>query len=59
MMTEDQHPFELLAKVVQQISFDLYFRDEPIAELQRPEFVKDPGLKLDEVLPADTSLNLI
>ncbi|MBC7926401.1 MAG: hypothetical protein H7039_12155 [Bryobacteraceae bacterium] len=59
MMTEDQHPFELLAKVVRQVSFDLYFREGPITNLQRPAFIQDPGLKLSDALPADTVINLI
>lgn len=59
MMTEDQHPFELLAKVVQQISFDLYFRNGPVAEHHRPSFIKDPGLDLETTLPPDAVVNLV
>lgn len=47
-LTEDQHPHEGLRQAVQQASWDLFFRDNPVCI--SPDFVNDPGLDLDSML---------
>lgn len=51
MLTEDQHPHPDVARVIQQVSFDLYFRERPVCE--RPEYVSDPGVDLAALLAAN------
>ena len=48
MLTENQHPHRELKKAIEQASWDLFFRDNPVCTL--PDFVKDPGIDLDSVL---------
>ncbi len=48
MITEKQHPHDQLQRAIQQASYDLYFRDEPVC--QRPDYVIDPALDLRELL---------
>ncbi len=48
MLTERQHPHPDLRQAVQQASWDLFFRDNPVCA--PPDFVKDPGMDLDAVL---------
>lgn len=47
-LTEDQHPHEGIRRAVQQASWDLFFRHNPVCV--PPDFVNDPGLDLDSVL---------
>jgi len=51
MLTEDQHPYPALVRAIQQASFDLYFRDDPVCE--RPPYVTDPGVDLTAPLDDD------
>jgi hypothetical protein len=44
MLTEDHHPHPDVARVIQQVSFELYFRERPVCA--RPECVRDPGMDL-------------
>jgi hypothetical protein len=44
MLTEDQHPHPDVAAVIQQVSFDLYFRERPVC--MRPQYVADRGVDL-------------
>lgn len=48
MLTEEQHPHPLLEQAIRQASFDLYFKDNPVCD--PPEFVKDPGMDLANLL---------
>jgi hypothetical protein len=48
MLTEDQHPHPELQKAIQQASFDLYFRENPVCEA--PSYVHDHGIDLDKLL---------
>jgi hypothetical protein len=59
MMTEDQHPLQTLATVIQQISFNAYFRKGPLSKRGRPKFVVDPGLDLERELPEDTTIHFV
>jgi hypothetical protein len=43
MLTEEQHQLPELARLIQQVSFDLYFPDN---NRPRPDFVKDQGINL-------------
>jgi hypothetical protein len=52
MLTEDQHPHEDLLPAIQQASFDLYFRDDPVCE--KPDYVIDHGIILENVLGDET-----
>lgn len=51
MLTEDQHPHPDVVRVVQQVSFDLYFREPPVCAM--PDFVSDPGMDLSAVVAAN------
>lgn len=44
MLTEDQHPHPDVARVIQQVSFNLYFREQPVCA--QPEYVRDPSMNL-------------
>ena len=48
MLTEEQHPHELIERAVRQASWDLYFRSKP--RLKHPSWVADPGLDLQKEL---------
>ena len=48
MLTEQQHPYPELQAAIRQVSWDLYFRDNPVCE--PPDFVEDPGVDLDPLL---------
>lgn len=48
MLTESQHPNELIQAAVRQASWDLFFRDDPVCA--PPAFVADPGLDLQQLL---------
>lgn len=48
MLTEDQHPHELVRAAIKQAGWDLFFADNPVCE--PPGYVTDPGLDLDGVL---------
>jgi hypothetical protein len=50
MLTEDQHPHPDVARVIQQVSFDLYFRETPVCT--QPESVSDAGMDLTTLLAA-------
>ena len=56
MLTEEQHPHAELTAAVQQASWDLYFRGDPVCAL--PEFVRDPGIDLDAILDGQPLLIL-
>ena len=47
-LTEDQHPHAGIQRAVQQASWDLFFRDNPVCAPL--DFVNDPGIDLDSVL---------
>lgn len=47
MLTEDQHPHPRVVAVIRQVSFDLYFRNDPVCA--QPDFVRDPEF----AMPAD------
>gem|GEM_PF-1928419 len=51
MLTEDQHPHPAVARVIQQVSFDLYFRERPVCA--RPEYVRDPGMDLAALIASN------
>lgn len=51
MLTEDQHPHPDVARVIQQVSFDLYFRERPVCT--PPEYVCDPGMDLAALMDAN------
>lgn len=48
MLTEEQHPHQLIEQAVRQASWDLYFRSRPRAEV--PSWVANPGLDLQKLL---------
>lgn len=48
MLTEEQHPHELIETAVRQASWDLYFRDNPVCRV--PTWVSNPGLDLKKHL---------
>lgn len=48
MLTEEQHPHPDVGRVVQQVSFDLYFREKPVCAM--PDFVRDPGMDLSSIV---------
>jgi hypothetical protein len=50
MLTEDQHPHDLVVCAVRQASWDLFFGEEPVCEW--PAFVANPGFDLASVLNA-------
>jgi hypothetical protein len=50
MLTEDQHPHPDVARVIQQVSFDLYFGERPV--YIQPEYVADPGMDLTALVAA-------
>ena len=56
MLTERQHSHPILEEAIRQVSWDLYFRDDPVC--QPPEFVENPGLDLDSVLAGQPILVL-
>lgn len=56
MLTEDQHPHADVARVIQQVSFDLYFRERPVCA--QPEYVTDPGVDLTALVAAHPVLLL-
>ncbi len=56
MLTEDQHPHPKLVRVIQQASFDLYFRVGPVCE--KPAYVVDHGIDLKRLL-GDNSIQLL
>ena len=56
MLTERQHPHEELERAIQQASWDLYFRNNPVCEL--PDFVEDPGIDLSTLLAGQPLLIL-
>lgn len=51
MLTEDQHPHPDVARIIQQVSFDLYFRERPVCAA--PEYVQDPGVDLRTLMSAN------
>ena len=57
MLTERQHPHPELRQAVQQASWDLFFRDNPVCT--PADFVKDPGMDLDTVLRDQPLLMLV
>jgi len=48
MLTEDQHPHPELQQSIQQASYDLFFRHNPVCDV--PNFIKDPGIDLGKLL---------
>ena len=46
-LTENQHPHQEIQQAVQQASWDLFFRNNPVCV--PPDFVNDPGMDLDSV----------
>ena len=48
MLTEKQHSLPELQRAVEQASWDLFFRDDPVCS--PPDFVEDPGIDLETVL---------
>ena len=52
MLTEDQHPHKDLLPAIQQASFDLYFRNDPVCE--KPDYVIDHGIILEDLLGDET-----
>ena len=57
MLTERQHPHPELRQAVQQASWDLFFRDNPVCP--PPDFVEDPGTDLDAALGDQPLLILV
>jgi hypothetical protein len=57
LFTEQQDRIPLLHQVIQQVAFDLYFKDSAIG-LVTPPFVTDPGIDLGAKFPG-TTLNLL
>lgn len=51
MLTEDQHPHPDVARVIQQVSFDLYFRERPVCA--PPGYVRDPGMDLAALIASN------
>ncbi len=56
MLTEKQHPLEILQKAIRQTSWDLYFADNPVYEI--PDFVTNPEFNLNDVLQGQEILIL-
>lgn len=56
MLTEDQHPHEVIRTAMRQASWDLFFRQNPVCA--PPEFVSDPGADLGELLAGQPLLLL-
>lgn len=56
MLTEDQHPHEVIRTAMRQASWDLYFRERPVCPA--PDFVSDPGVDLCELLAGQPLLVL-
>jgi len=56
MLTEKQHPLPKLEEAFRQASWNLYFSENPVCTI--PDFVKDPGIDLDEVLQGQPILIL-
>ena len=56
LLTEQHHPHPELQMAIRQASWDLYFRDNPVCELS--DFVKDPGMDLDDLLDGQPILIL-
>ena len=57
MLTEAQHPHRLLESAIRQASWNLYFQDDPVCS--PPEFVKDPGMDLKDLLGRQPLLLLV
>lgn len=57
MLTESQHPHTPIEEAIRQASWDLFFRDDPVCET--PPFVREPGLKLEELLEGRPLLVLV
>ena len=57
MLTEEQHQHRELSQAIQQASWELYFRDDPVC--QPPDFVKSQGKDLDTILHAQPLLILV
>ncbi|RYZ37197.1 MAG: hypothetical protein EOO71_28940 [Myxococcaceae bacterium] len=51
MLTGDEHPHLDVVHLVQQISFELYFREQPVCA--PPDFVHDPGIDLSGITAAN------
>jgi hypothetical protein len=51
MLTEDQHPHAALVRAIQQASFDLYFKSNPVCD--KPDYVVDPGLDLADLVDGE------
>jgi hypothetical protein len=49
MLTEEQHPYRTLQRAIEQASFELYFRKNPVLN-SLPTFVEDPKFDLDSLL---------
>ena len=47
-MTESQHPHPVVQRALRQVSWDLYFRNNPVCD--PPDFVADPGMDLVTLL---------
>jgi hypothetical protein len=56
MLTEDQHPNEVIRTAMRQASWDLYFRGDPVCT--PPDFVSDPDTDLSELLAGQPLLIL-
>lgn len=56
MLTEKQHPLPKLEEAFRQASWNLYFAENPVCPA--PDFVKDPGIDLDEILQGQPILIL-
>ena len=56
-LTEDQHPHQGVLQAVRQASWELFFREQPVCN--PPDFVKDPGIDLDNVLDGQPLLLLL
>lgn len=56
MLTEEQHPLPRLEEAFRQASWNLYFSENPVCPI--PDFVKDPGIDLDEILQGQPVLIL-
>jgi hypothetical protein len=48
MLTEEQHPHPFVQKLIQQVSFDLFFKSGCVSTV--PSYVSDPGLDLERFL---------
>lgn len=56
VITEDQHQHSKLKQAIQQASWELYFRENPVCP--PPDFVKNPGMDLEAIMEGQPLLVL-